>query len=358
MKSLKSPQLSSKGPTAAATTLSRPPEDGLSSGRFVAIVGPCAVFCLVVILLAPCIGSTSISWRGIVSGAGTDREIFLIARLPRVLFSAVAGGALAVAGVLFQAILRNSLADPFTLGVSAGSSFGAVLAIWLGLETVVWGIPLISVAAFAGAFLTIMLVFFIARTGGALPTLTLLLAGVTLNFIFGSLIMFIHFAANFNQGYLMTRWMMGSLDAAGMPAVIRAAPFVVACVIALMWFASELNPLSGGEEWAASRGVNVRRVRNTCYFVGSILTGSVTAFSGPIGFVGLIVPHTVRLFAGPDHRTLIPASFFLGSAFLVICDTAARTIIAPTEVPVGVITALLGGPFFIVMLKRKRGELW
>src|SRR5215467_11683568 len=230
MKSLKSPQLSSKGPTAAATTLSRPPEDGLSSGRFVAIVGPCAVFCLVVILLAPCIGSTSISWRGIVSGAGTDREIFLIARLPRVLFSAVAGGALAMAGVLFQAVLRNSLADPFTLGVSTGSSFGAVVAIWLGLESVVWGIPLISVAAFAGAFLTIVLVFFIARTGNALPAFTLILAGVTLNFVFGALIMFIHYAANFNQGYLMTRWMMGALDTADMRIALRTAPFVIGCL--------------------------------------------------------------------------------------------------------------------------------
>src|SRR6476469_7442793 len=263
MTSLKSPPLSSSGRTAAVTTLFRRPEEGLSVARFCAIVGPCAILCLAVILIAPCIGSTSISWRGVVSGAGADRQIFLIARLPRVLFSAIAGGALAVAGVLFQAILRNSLADPFTLGISAGSSFGAVVAIWLGLESVVWGIPLISVAAFLGALLTIMLVFFIAKTGGALPTLTLLLAGVTLNFIFGSLIMFIHFAANFNQGYLMTRWMMGSLDAAGMPTVIRTAPFVLACVIGLMWFASELNPLSGGEEWAASRGVNVRRVRNT-----------------------------------------------------------------------------------------------
>jgi iron complex transport system permease protein len=343
---------------AVATTLSPRRDEGLGLTRFLLVVGPCALFCLIVIVLAPWVGSTGITWRGVAEGLGSDRQIFLVARLPRVLFSAVVGGALAVAGVLFQAILRNSLADPFILGVSAGSSFGAVLAIWVGLETVVWGIPLISVAAFAGAFLTILLVFFIARTGTALPTFTLLLAGVTLNFVFGSLIMFIHFAANFNQGYLMTRWMMGSLDAANMSTVMHAAPFVFLCVIGLMLMAKQLNPLAGGEEWAASRGVNVGRVKNTCYFVGSILTGSVTAFSGPIGFVGLIVPHTVRMIAGPDHRTLIPASFFLGSAFLVICDTAARTIIAPTQIPVGVITSLLGGPFFIALLKRKRGELW
>jgi iron complex transport system permease protein len=334
-------------------------DEGLSFARFLAVVGPCAAFCLAVIFIAPFIGSTGIiTWRSVFAGAGTDREIFLVARLPRVLFSATAGGALAVAGVLFQALLRNSLADPFTLGISAGSSFGAVVAIWLGLETVVWGIPMISVAAFAGAFLTILLVFFIARTGTALPTMTLLLAGVILNFIFGSLIMFIHFAANFNQGYLMTRWTMGSLDSADMSTVLHAAPLVLACVIGLIWLANDLNPLAGGEEWAASRGVNLRRVKNACYFAGSLLTGSVTAFSGPIGFVGLIVPHAVRLVAGPDHRILIPASFFLGSAFLVLCDTLARTVIAPNQIPVGVITSLLGGPFFILLLKRKRGELW
>jgi len=287
-----------------------------------------------------------------------DREIFLIARLPRILFGALVGGALAMAGVLFQVILRNSLADPFTLGVSAGGSLGAFIAIWLGLESVVWGIPLVSVAAFIGAFLTIVLVFFVARAGGAMFTFTLILAGVTLNFIFGAIMMFIHFAANFNQGYLMTRWTMGTLDTADMRTVIGAAPFIIGCLAGLMWIAGQLNPLSAGEEWASSRGVNVRRLKTLSYFIGSILTGTVTAFSGPIGFVGLIVPHTVRLIAGPDHRVLIPASFFLGAAFLVLCDTAARTVFAPTEIPVGVITALLGGPFFIALLKRKPGGLW
>ena len=343
---------------AAAATSFRRPDTGLTVTRFIAIVGPCAAICLAVLLVAPWIGSTGVTWRNVLAGVSPDREIFIVARLPRVLFGAVVGGSLAMAGVLFQAILRNSLADPFTLGISTGSSFGAVIAIWLRLEAVIWGIPVVSIAAFIGAFLTILLVFFIARTGGALPTFTLLLAGVTLNFVFGALIMFIHYAANFNQGYLMTQWMMGALDTANMRTVARAAPFVIACLVGLLWISPQLNPLAAGEEWAASRGVNVRRIKNISYFIGSILTGAVTAFSGPIGFVGLIVPHTVRLVAGPDHRILIPASFFLGSAFLVLCDTAARTLIAPTQIPVGVITALLGGPFFIVLLKRKRGELW
>src|SRR5438094_3152084 len=181
MTSLKSPPLSSNVPTAAAATSSRRRESGLSAARFVAVVGPCAGLCLIVLLVAPWIGSTGVTWRNVLAGVSPDREIFVVARLPRVLFAAVVGGALALAGVLFQAILRNSLADPFTLGISAGSSFGAVVAIWLGLETVVWGVPLISVAAFVGAFVTIFLVFFIARTGNVLPAFALLVAGITLS---------------------------------------------------------------------------------------------------------------------------------------------------------------------------------
>jgi iron complex transport system permease protein len=222
----------------------------------------------------------------------------------------------------------------------------------------VFRMPVISIAAFLGAFLTVILVFYIARTGDALPTFTLLLAGVTLNFIFGALIVFIHYASTFGQSYMMTRWMMGSLEVADYATLLRSAPFALAAFVAVLWMSPQLNPFAAGEEWAASRGVSVKRLKTTSYFAGSILTGAVTAFSGPIGFVGIIVPHTLRLLAGPDHRILVPGSFFLGAAFLVLCDTAARTILAPTEVPVGVITALLGGPFFILLLKRKRGELW
>src|SRR5215467_3586122 len=265
MKSLKSPPPSSGGPMATAAISFRRREDGLSVWRFLAVIGPCALFCLAVILIAPLIGSTGI-------GLSTDRQVLLIARLPRVLFSAVVGGALAVAGVLFQAILRNSLADPFTLGISAGSSFGAVVAIWLGLETVIWGIPTVSIAAFGGAFLAIVLVFFIARTGQVLPTLTLLLAGITLNFVFGAVIMFIHYAANFSQGYLMSRWMMGAVDSADMGTVTHSAPLVVVCLFGLLWISAQLNPLAAGEEWAASRGIDVRRVKNAAYLLGSILT--------------------------------------------------------------------------------------
>jgi iron complex transport system permease protein len=343
---------------AAAPTSSRPAEGGLSLRRFLFVVGPCALFCAAVVAVTPWVGSSGISLHGVVSGAYPDREIFIIARLPRVLFGGLVGGSLAVAGVVFQALLRNSLATPFTLGISSGSSLGAVAAIALGLNVVLLGVPVISICAFAGAFLTILLVFFIARSSGALPTFTLLLTGVTLNFVFAALIMFFYYASTFAQSYMITRWMMGSLDVIDYPTLWRTGPLVLVAFVAVVWLSPQLNLLATGEDWAATRGVDVRRLKTLCYFAGSLLTGAVTAFSGPIGFVGLIVPHTLRMIAGPDHRTLVPGSFFLGAGFLVLCDTAARTLLAPTEIPVGAITALLGGPFFIILLKTKHGELW
>jgi iron complex transport system permease protein len=282
----------------------------------------------------------------------------MLARLPRILFGALAGGALAVAGVLFQAILRNALATPFTLGVSSGSSFGAVLAIWLGLDVVIFGIPFVSVAAFGGALLTIALVFAIARSRQSLPTFTLLLAGVTLNFIFAALILFIHYASTFTESFLMVRWMMGGVSDISYSMILKTAPLIVAAVLVLVWYASELNPLAAGEEWATTRGVQVERLKRGCYVAGSLLTAAVTAVTGPIGFVGLIVPHSLRLIAGADHRTLIPGAFFVGGGFLVLCDTAARTLLAPTELPVGIVTALLGGPFFVILLKQRKGDLF
>lgn len=343
-----------------ATTSSRRPDgaDGLSLRRFIAVVGPCALLCVAVLLVAPLIGDKGVSLHGVLSAGSTDRDILILVRLPRILFGALVGGALAVAGVLFQALLRNSLATPFTLGISSGSSLGAVIAIALGLDVLFLGIPMISVFAWIGAMLTIVLVFFIARSNGGLPTFTLLLAGVTLNFIFGALVLFMQYASNFAQSYRMTIWMMGSLNVVGYEPWVRTVPIVLVAVIVVAMLSPRLNLLAAGEDWASTRGANVGRLKTGCYVLGSVLTGAVTAFGGPIGFVGLVVPHSLRMVAGPDHRVLVPGSFFLGAAFLVLCDTIARTLLSPTEIPVGVITALLGGPFFIMLLKTKSGELW
>jgi len=342
---------------AAITSSRSKPVQGLSAKRFGSIIGPCLLIFLAVVTIAPLVGDHGISLQGLLS-KGTDHDILMVVRLPRTLFGALVGGALAVAGVLFQALLRNSLATPFTLGISSGSSLGAVLAIWLSMDVMFLGVPVISIFAFAGALVTIALVFFIARSSGGLPTFTLLLAGVTLNFVFGALVLFFQYASNFAQTYSMTKWMMGSINVVGYSPWVRTAPLALLSVVVVTLLSPKLNLLAAGEEWASTRGVQVDRLKTVSYLIGSVLTGAVTAFSGPIGFVGLVVPHTLRMIAGPDHRILVPGSFFLGAAFLVLCDTAARTLLSPTEIPVGVITALLGGPFFMMLLKRKPGELW
>lgn len=332
---------------------------GLKPSGYFFRLAPSVAFCAAVVLVTPWIGSTDVSWSNVLAGVNPDREIFMLARLPRILFGVLAGGALAVAGVVFQAILRNALATPFTLGVSSGSSFGAVVAIWLGFDIVLFGVPLVSVAAFGGALLAISLVFTIARSRRALPTFTLLLAGVTLNFVFAALILFIHYAAaDFTESFLMIRWMMGGLTNVSGDLILKTAPFVLAAFTILLWSAADLNALAAGEDWARTRGVRVGRLKTTCFVAGSLLTGVITAVAGPIGFVGLIVPHSLRFIVGPDHRILLPSAFFGGAGFLVLCDTASRTLFAPSEMPVGILTALLGGPFFIVLLKRRKGDLF
>src|SRR4030095_16119087 len=175
--------------------------------------------------------------------------------------------------------------------------------------------------------------------------------------IFGALVLFFHYSSNFAQSYMMTTWMMGSLNVVGYTPWALAVPMGLAAVVIVIALSPKLNLLAAGEDWAATRGVNVHRLKTSSYFIGSVLTGAVTAFSGPIGFCGVVGPPTLRMGVGRGDRILVPGSFFLGAAFLVLCDTAARTLLSPTEIPVGIITALLGGPFFIILLARKPGEL-
>jgi iron complex transport system permease protein len=329
----------------------------MSRRRFWAALAASAAILLVVAVAAPLIGSTRIDYGRAWAGMSPDHEILFYVRLPRVLLALIAGGTLAVTGVLFQAILREPLAEPFTLGISSGSSLGAVLAICFAWNTV-FGAPATWVAAFTGAAITLMLVLAIAFERRRVSSFTLLLAGVSINSIAMATILFLHNVATFSQSFAITRWLMGGLDAVAYH-VLGGLGAVIAVVIALVfWRARDWNLLAVGEEWAASRGVNATRMLVAGYVAGSLMTGSVTAFTGPIGFIGLIVPHGLRLVFGADHRVLAPCSFLLGAAFLIVCDTVARTILSPTEVPVGVITAMLGGPFFIWLLRSKRRSLW
>lgn len=325
--------------------------------RFWAALGLSAGVLLLAATAAPLIGSTHIDYGRAWAGVAPDREILFYVRLPRVVLALIAGGTLAVTGVLFQAILREPLAEPFTLGISSGSSLGAVLAICFGWNTVL-GAPATWVAAFSGAAGTLIVVLSIAFEGRRVSSFTLLLAGVSINSISMATILFLHNVATFSQSFAITRWLMGGIDATAYPVLAGLGCVVLPAIATVFMKARDWNLVAVGEDWAASRGVESTGTLVTGYVLGSLMTGSVTAFTGPIGFIGLIVPHGLRIIFGADHRVLIPCSFLLGAAFLIVCDTVSRTILSPTEIPVGVITAMLGGPFFIWLLRSKRRSLW
>lgn len=309
------------------------------------------------VLLLPLIGSADISLARAWAGTSPDKEIVFDIRLPRVLLGLLAGGALSVAGVMCQALLRDALATPYTLGVASGASLGAVAAICLG-----WGeagqFNGVWLAGFAGAAIAVVGVVGLASDGGRLSSFTLLLAGVTLNSICLALILFLQSVSSFGKSLTIVRWLMGGIDTVEYTTLFWLAVLLLPVVGFVFLRARDWNLLAVGEDWAAARGVPAQRMIWSGYFAISVLTGLVTALTGPIGFVGLIVPHALRLKLGADHRVLLPASFLYGAAFLAVSDTAARIILAPAEIPVGVLTALLGGPFFILLLRSKRRSTW
>ena len=310
-------------------------------------------------LLAPLVGSTSISLarvfdRSIPFADNVDAQIFFVARMPRVLAGAIVGATLASAGVVLQALLRNPLATPFTLGVSAGAALGAILVIVFGGAVALGPLSPVALASLGGAFVAGGIVYALAtRPGRPMSTSILLLAGVTLNAFFSALILFVQYMADFTDAYRMLRWMMGDLDVGSFGPIVGALPLVVIAFLMFAGLPSSLNLLSVGSDLASSRGVDVGRTQRVAFVSAALATSAAVSLAGPIGFVGIVVPHLVRLMAGFDHRIVLPASALFGASFLVACDLAARTILAPVEVPVGVVTAMLGGPFFLWLLVRK-----
>ncbi|MEE9367606.1 MAG: iron ABC transporter permease [Pontiella sp.] len=322
------------------------------------ILSALSLVALLALFATPMIGMEFIP----ISTLWTDAEsmngnILRDIRIPRTLTAFLVGSALALSGMTFQAMFRNPLATPFTLGTASGASLGAALYIRFGLAFSLFGIAGISFAAFAGSLLAVGLVYGLTRLKSGFSTATLLLAGVAVSFFFSSLILFIHYMSGFANSFRIMRWMMGSVDLTGYDGLLDMLPFVLTGVVALLFSANELNLLMTGDDIAASRGVNVNRTKKILFTAASLMIGGVVAFCGPIGFVGMMAPHICRLMIGCEHRTLIPATLLFGGIFLVICDTLARTLIAPVEMPVGVITALLGGPFFIALLLNKKGTL-
>jgi iron complex transport system permease protein len=312
------------------------------------------------VLLAPLVGSTSISLRRVFDFSipfrdNADAQIFFVARLPRTLGGAWVGACLASAGVVFQGLLRNPLATPFTLGVSAGAALGAMLAITFDWSLTRFGIPAVPAAAFAGSLVAVAIVYALAQARHrGLSTSVLLLAGVTLNAFLSALILFVQYFADFADTYRTLRWLMGDLDVSSYQPLLAALPLGVIAFAAFAWLARPLNLLSLGPDSAESRGLNVAFAQRAAFFSASLATGAAVSVGGPIGFVGIVIPHLVRLLVGPDHRLVLPASALFGAAFLVGCDLLARTLLAPVELPVGIITALIGGPFFLWLLIKKR----
>ena len=283
-----------------------------------------------------------------------DAQIFFVARLPRVLAAALVGSALAASGVILQALLRNPLATPFTLGVSAGAALGAMLVLVLGgaMASLSWAS--VPAASFVGALAAVGVVYLLAagRHRG-FSTGVLLLAGVTLNSFLSALILLVQYFADMTQTMQTLRWLLGDLDVAGYRPLVAALPMLAIAYVVFLVLAPSLNLLSLGTDLAAARGVDVVRVERVAFLTASLATGAAVSIAGPIGFIGIVVPHLVRMVVGPDHRLVVPASLGFGAAFLIGCDLISRTVLAPIDLPVGIVTALIGGPFFLWLLVRQ-----
>ncbi|MCX5777085.1 MAG: iron ABC transporter permease [Candidatus Firestonebacteria bacterium] len=280
-------------------------------------------------------------------------DILFKVRIPRVLLALLVGAALSVAGAVFQGLLKNPLADPYLLGVSSGAALGAAIIILSSLPFFFFGVPVVPFAAFMGALLSMFLVYALARTKGKISLHTLLLSGVIINFSFSALIMLFITLSNKGLTEVMV-WMMGSLNNTNYDLLPYIAPAALILMFIIYMFSNDLNIIAVGEETAVYLGVKTEKVKQLLFVLTSMLTALAVSVSGLIGFVGLIIPHIARMIVGPDHRILIPFSALCGGIFLILSDTLCRSVIAPSEIPTGVVTAILGGPFFLYLLKRKK----
>lgn len=284
-----------------------------------------------------------------------SEAIILQIRLPRVATAVVVGGALAAAGAIFQGLLHNPMADPYIIGTSGGAALGATIALLLPLRVVWYGFTLVPLAAFAGAFIAVLIVYRLARVGPQTPITTLLLSGFAISSMMAAVMSFLMMIGE-RTLHQVILWTMGGVTASGWPQLEIVTPLILAGMLLAYFLAGDLNAFLLGEEQAAHLGVNVERRKLLFLMVGSLLTGAAVSVSGLVGFIGLVVPHVARLIFGPDHYLLLPASALLGSLFLVLADLLARVLLAPAEIPVGIITAMVGAPFFIYLLRQSKRE--
>jgi iron complex transport system permease protein len=343
----------------------------LKQNRRLLILLALGALLLLCLLIAAALGAVSISVLDIIKMTLNKTGLFDFSatwqpsaetilfqlRLPRVIAGALVGAALASAGVLFQGLLRNPMADPYIIGTSAGAAFGATIAMMLPISFVFLNFGLVSIAAFLGALGAVFLVYNLARVGGKTPIVSMLLAGFAVSAMLTAVMFFmvtrggrpelLHNAFSF---------LMGSVSGTEWTQIAIIAPLIIGGIVVARFLAFRLNAFSLGEEGAAYLGINVEREKLIILSLGSLLTAAAVCISGLVGFVGLVVPHAVRLVLGPDHRLLLPAAALSGAAFIVLADLFARTVLAPSEIPIGILTAIIGAPFFIYLLRRTRRE--
>lgn len=314
------------------------------------ILGSAIAFVLAAILL-PWVGG-SISVDRVLEKLSPDYPIFVELRVSRTLLGLLAGGALALTGSLFQSMLRDSLATPYTLGVSAGAALGAVLTFALDLDRVL-GFPATWLGAMCGAAAVLLIVAGASWKRGQLSGVRLLLSGIALNSICSAFILLINSVVRDRRSFSITQWLLGSVDSVSYRALFVFAVVVAIASSVVIAQARGWNLLAVGETWAGSRGADLRRLTLTGYCCGSVLTAGAIALTGPIGFVGLIVPHVVRSRISPDNRILMPCSLLLGGVLLATCDTIGRIVLVPAELPAGAVMAVIGGPYLVWLVRRR-----
>lgn len=291
------------------------------------------------------------------SGRETTAAIVFQVRLPRVVLGFLVGSCLASVGVALQALLRNPLADPYVLGVSSGAALGVSVAVLVGVGTTMLGVSALPLCGFAGGLIALLVIYRLAASYDRLPIYSVLLAGVILNAIFSALVMFVTSIMDPNRSFGMMIWLMGSLTAPAHPALIVFSLYLLLGLGLLFRQVRVLNIMAFGEESARSLGIDTERTKRHIFLLSALITGAVVSVSGMVGFIGMVVPHAVRMMFGADHRLLMPAAALVGGAFLMAADTFARTFFSPSEVPVGIMTALAGGPFFIYLLVWRKDRM-
>ena len=283
--------------------------------------------------------------------------IILDIRLPRVILAGLVGAALAIAGATYQGLFRNPLADPYLIGVAQGASLGAVIGFLLPAAWNLSGLGIIPVFAFIGAVLSTVVVYLLSRVGKTLPVTTLILAGVALSALLGSIVSYLIINSG-DRIHGIIFWIMGSFSMSRWQEVLIVLPYIAVGTAIIIIFARLLNVMQLDEEQAQQLGVNVERFKLILLGAATLITAASVSFVGTIGFVGIIIPHAVRLIWGADHRFLLPLSIFTGAIFMILTDLVSRTVLAPTEIPIGVITAICGAPFFLYLLRRRKKAIF